>query len=65
VVPTTFLEADLEFQQPEVLLMVVEDQPLACRDTFSVKLDGLVETDRIVVDKLGAVYPINYHQDQK
>ncbi|PVH86311.1 hypothetical protein DL98DRAFT_407871, partial [Cadophora sp. DSE1049] len=47
------------------LLPVVEDQPLAFCDPFTVRPMDLVETDRIVVNKLGAVYLMHYHEEQQ
>ena len=43
----------------------VEHQPLALCDIRSVDPTHMMACDRILVDKLGEVYLLQYHQDQK
>jgi len=47
------------------LLPVVEDNPFALLDPFSVLEEDLVETDRVSPISLGRMYNVKYNQNQK
>jgi hypothetical protein len=47
------------------LLPVVEDNPFALLDPFSVVEEDLVETDRVSLISLGRMYNVKYNRDQK